>query len=246
MARHTHGQRFVIDLQREVGAAAQVGLFHLHQLEASHLREQLTGLLAQAQAAQCAATVVEGHLIGELCAEVIEMHLVDQKVGQFIDIGHHPLEVQVVGRVEEEFGIAFLDVVHTGRRWSHHGAVVGEVVEELVAQLFSLFEEACVIGEATAAGLLRVVLHLNARALQHLHGMEGHGREKLVDDARYKQLNFHSIVRKIPCKGTDFLLFLIKKAVFIRKWAKKRRLSKNLDRISPPLRDGRRWRDRTA
>ena len=62
------------------------------------------------------------------------------------------------------------------------------------------------IGEAAAAGLLGIVLHLNASAFQHLHGLERHLGIKLVDDARYKQLYFHDIVSIKTGKSTEFLL----------------------------------------
>ena len=115
MARHAESQRLLVHFHREVGTAAHIGLLHLHQLQSLHLRKQLTRFLAEAHTSKGAATVVEGHLIGELSTKVVKVNLVDQEVGQLVDVSHHPLEIQVVGCIEEEFGVMLSDVMHAGR-----------------------------------------------------------------------------------------------------------------------------------
>ena len=124
VARHTHRQCLLVHLHGEIGATTHVGLLHLNQFQSSDLRKQLTCFLAETQATQGAAAVVEGHFIGELRTKVVKMHLVDQKIGQFIDICNHPLEIQVVGCVKKEFRIAFLDIMHASGRRRHHGTIV--------------------------------------------------------------------------------------------------------------------------
>ena len=101
MARHTHSQRLVVDFQRKIGTTAHVGLLHLHQFQSPYLGEQLTRLLAKTQPSQGTATVMKRYFIREFRTEIIKIHLVDQKIGQLVDISHHPLEIQVVGRIEK-------------------------------------------------------------------------------------------------------------------------------------------------
>ena len=142
--------------------------------------------------------------MGKLRAEIVEMRLVDQEICQLVDISHHPLEIQMVGGIEKQLWITFLDVMHARRRGSHYRTIVGEVIEELVAQLFRILKKTSIIGETSAAGLLRIVVHLHPCALQHFHGVGSHLGEELVDDTRHKQLNFHGIIRKNRAKVRIF------------------------------------------
>ncbi len=191
MASHTYGHLFVVHGEGELTATTDVGLLHLNELQALDMREQLSCLPADMEVAQAAATVMEGHLMREFRMKVDVLELVDQKISQLVDVLLKPFEIKMIGSIEKQLGIAFLDEGDTRGRRRHHGSVVVEVGQELVAERLRLLDETGIKGETATTGLFGIVIHFHASFLQDFHGINRRLRVELVNETWNKKVNYH-------------------------------------------------------
>lgn len=178
--RHCRCDRLVVKHERVVGAAAHVGLLHLYQLKPLHLRQKLSGLLADAKHTLRTAAVMICHLMWKRGIEAVVMQNIDKEIRQLVDMLAHFLVIVMVRRVKKHL-VALVDYVrHTCRGWHNNIIALGYRLDKLVAKLDRIVNEAKVVGKTAATSLIGIVFHVNAGFAQQLIDVHRRLRIELV------------------------------------------------------------------
>ena len=123
--------------------------------------------------------------------EIVVMQNIHQEVSQLIDVVFEFFHIEVIGGIEKQLGITLFDKSDTGGRRTDHRVVNTKLFKEFIAQGLGVFHITGVIGKASAAGLIGIIVYFNASLLKDLDGVHGRFGIKLVDGAGNKQINCH-------------------------------------------------------
>src|SRR5208337_2773877 len=113
-------------------ATAHLVPFHLYEIDAAHLAQQLPRLLLNAQLAQKVTGIVVRHAMGEACPNILGLQNVHQEFRELKEAVAELLAFSKPVRVgREKFGVKHAHHRGAGTRGAHHIVRIIKKVEDL-------------------------------------------------------------------------------------------------------------------
>jgi hypothetical protein len=94
----------------------------------------------------------------------------------------------MIGGIKKQLIEMAFDISHTGCRRRYYRAVIRKITDEFLTQLFCFIPITAVESHLSAAGLIIIVMNLNAAFFKNSNHVHPRLRVNLIDEARDKYI----------------------------------------------------------